>query len=114
MEGFAMEKRTLGTDGLEVSAVGFGCMGLDFGYGQPASREDGIRVIRAAVDTGITFFDTAEVSGPFTNEEVVGAALGPVRDQVVIATKLDSGSTVASRRASTAGRRTSGMWPRLP
>ena len=83
-----MQKRTLGTSGLEVSALGFGCMGLSFSYGLRTSREDGIAVIRAAVDGGVTFFDTAEVYGPFTNEEVVGEALAPVRDQVVIATKF--------------------------
>ena len=83
-----MQKRTLGRSGLEVSALGFGCMGISFGYGPATSREDGIAVIRAAVDGGVTFFDTAEVYGPFTNEEVVGEALAPVRDQVVIATKF--------------------------
>src|SRR6188768_3876401 len=83
-----MEKRTLGRDGLEVSALGFGCMGISFGYGQPASREDGIAIVRAAVDAGVTFFDTAEAYGPFANEELVGEALAPVRDQVVIATKF--------------------------
>jgi len=83
-----MQKRTLGRDGLEVSALGFGCMGISFGYGQPATREDGIAIIRAAVDGGVTFFDTAEAYGPFANEELVGEALAPVRDQVVIATKF--------------------------
>src|SRR6186713_3258770 len=83
-----MQTRTLGRDGLDVSALGFGCMGLSFSYGVPTSREDGIAVIRAAVDGGVTFFDTAEAYGPFTNEEVVGEALAPVRDQVVIATKF--------------------------
>jgi aryl-alcohol dehydrogenase-like predicted oxidoreductase len=83
-----MQKRTLGSGGLDVSALGFGCMGLSFSYGVPTSREDGIAVIRAAVEGGVTFFDTAEVYGPFTNEEVVGEALAPVRDQVVIATKF--------------------------
>jgi aryl-alcohol dehydrogenase-like predicted oxidoreductase len=83
-----MQKRTLGRSGLEVSALGFGCMGISFGYATPLSREDGIAVIRAAVDGGVTFFDTAEVYGPFTNEEVVGEALAPVRDHVVIATKF--------------------------
>ena len=83
-----MQKRTLGTSGLDVSALGFGCMGLSFGYGPPTSREDGIAIIRAAVDAGVTFFDTAEVYGPFTNEELVGDALRPVRDRVVIATKF--------------------------
>jgi len=83
-----MQKRMLGRDGLEVSALGFGCMGISFGYGQPATREDGIAIIRAAVDGGVTFFDTAEAYGPFANEELVGEALAPVRDQVVIATKF--------------------------
>jgi aryl-alcohol dehydrogenase-like predicted oxidoreductase len=83
-----VQKRTLGTSGLDVSELGFGCMGLSFSYGVSVSREDGIAVIRAAVDGGVTFFDTAEVYGPFTNEEVVGEALAPVRDQVVIATKF--------------------------
>ena len=83
-----MQTRTLGRDGLDVSALGFGCMGLSFSYGAPTSREDGIAVIRAAVEGGVTFFDTAEVYGPFVNEEVVGEALAPVRDQVVIATKF--------------------------
>ena len=83
-----MQKRTLGKSGLEVSALGFGCMGISFGYGPATSREEGIAIIRAAVDGGVTFFDTAEAYGPFTNEELVGEALGPVRDQVVIATKF--------------------------
>jgi aryl-alcohol dehydrogenase-like predicted oxidoreductase len=87
-ETAAVHKRTLGKSGLEVSALGFGCMGISFGYGPAASREDGIAIIRAAVDGGVTFFDTAEVYGPFTNEAVVGEALAPVRDQVVIATKF--------------------------
>jgi aryl-alcohol dehydrogenase-like predicted oxidoreductase len=84
----AMQKRKLGKTGLEVSALGFGCMGISFGYGPAASRQEGIGVIRAAVDGGVTFFDTAEAYGPFTNEELVGDALGPVRDRVVIATKF--------------------------
>jgi aryl-alcohol dehydrogenase-like predicted oxidoreductase len=83
-----MQKRTLGKSGLEVSALGFGCMGISFGYGPATSREDGLAIIRGAVDDGVTFFDTAEAYGPFTNEELVGDALGPVRDQVVIATKF--------------------------
>ena len=83
-----MQKRKLGRSGLEVSALGFGCMGISFGYGPATSHEEGIAVIRAAVDGGVTFFDTAEVYGPFTNEDVVGEALAPVRDQVVIATKF--------------------------
>lgn len=83
-----MQKRVLGTNGLEVSALGFGCMGISFGYGPETSRQDGIAVIRAAFERGVTFFDTAEAYGPFTNEELVGEALAPVRDQVVIATKF--------------------------
>jgi aryl-alcohol dehydrogenase-like predicted oxidoreductase len=83
-----MQKRKLGRSNLEVSALGFGCMGISFGLGPATSREEGVGIIRAAVDRGVTFFDTAEAYGPFTNEEVVGEALGPVRDQVVIATKF--------------------------
>src|SRR3954467_8085375 len=83
-----MHKRQLGKSGLEVSALGLGCMGLSFGLGPPVERQAGIDLIRAAVDLGVTFFDTAEVYGPFTNEELVGEALAPVRDRVVIATKF--------------------------
>jgi aryl-alcohol dehydrogenase-like predicted oxidoreductase len=83
-----MQKRTLGRSGLEVSALGFGCMGLSSGYGPATSREDASAILRAAVDSGVTFFDTAEAYGPFTNEALLGEALGPVRDQVVIATKF--------------------------
>src|SRR5436189_4767289 len=83
-----MQKRKLGKSGLEVSALGFGCMGLSFGYGPAVDKQQGIKVIRAAVDLGVTFFDTAEVYGPFTNEELVGDALAPVRKNVVIATKF--------------------------
>jgi aryl-alcohol dehydrogenase-like predicted oxidoreductase len=83
-----MQKRTLGTSGLEVSAIGFGCMGLNFSYGHALSEQEGVTLIRQAVDRGETFFDTAEVYGPFTNEEMVGKALAPVRGQVVIATKF--------------------------
>ena len=83
-----MQRRMLGERGLEVSALGFGCMGISFGYGPAASREQGIAIIRAAVDKGVTFFDTAEAYGPFVNEELVGEALGPIRDRVVIATKF--------------------------
>jgi aryl-alcohol dehydrogenase-like predicted oxidoreductase len=83
-----MQKRTLGKNGLEVSALGFGCMGISQSYGRPSTREDGIAIIRAGVDAGVTFFDTAEVYGPYTNEDVVGEALEPVRDQVTIATKF--------------------------
>jgi aryl-alcohol dehydrogenase-like predicted oxidoreductase len=83
-----MQKRKLGISNLEVSAMGFGCMGMSFGYGQPVDKRQGISVIRAAVESGITFFDTAEVYGPFTNEELVGEALAPFRNQVAIATKF--------------------------
>jgi aryl-alcohol dehydrogenase-like predicted oxidoreductase len=83
-----MQKRKLGRSGLEVSALGFGCMGLSFGYGPAVDQQEGVKVIRAAVDLGVTFFDTAEVYGPFTNEELVGEALAPVRDRVMIATKF--------------------------
>src|SRR5205809_2798611 len=83
-----MQKRKLGTSGLEVSALGLGCMGLSFGYGPAVAKQEGIALIRAAVERGVTFFDTAEVYGPFTNEELVGEALAPVRGQVVIATKF--------------------------
>jgi pyridoxine 4-dehydrogenase len=83
-----MQIRTLGKTGLEVSALGFGCMGISFGYGPATSRTEGVNIIRAAFDAGVTFFDTAEAYGPFVNEEVVGEALGPVRDQVAIATKF--------------------------
>jgi aryl-alcohol dehydrogenase-like predicted oxidoreductase len=83
-----MQKRTLGKSNLEVSALGFGCMGISSGYGPATGHQDGIAVIRAAVDRGVTFFDTAEAYGPFTNEELVGEALAFVRDQVVIATKF--------------------------
>ncbi len=83
-----MQKRTLGKSNLEVSAIGLGCMGMSFGYGPPAGKKEMISLIRAAVERGVTFFDTAEVYGPFTNEELVGEALAPFRGQVVIATKF--------------------------
>ena len=83
-----MKKRVLGSSGLEVSAIGLGCMGMSVGYGQAMEKADGIKLIRSAVDQGVTFFDTAEVYGPFVNEQLVGEALEPVRDQVVIATKF--------------------------
>jgi len=111
-----MKKRKLGSN-LEVFAIGFGCMGLSSGYGPPVDKQHGISVIRAAVESGVTFFDTAESYGPFTNEELVGEALAPFRDQVVIATKfgwkiaegkraaLDSRpSTSISSRSLTEGR----------
>lgn len=83
-----MQKRELGNSGLEVSALGFGCMGLSYGYGPPTERTAAIALIRAAAERGVTFFDTAEVYGPYTNEDIVGEALAPVRDQMVIATKF--------------------------
>ena len=83
-----MKKRKLGKSNLEVSAIGLGCMGLSFGYGPAVDKKDGISLIRAAVERGVTFFDTAEAYGPFANEELVGEALAPFRDQVVIATKF--------------------------
>jgi aryl-alcohol dehydrogenase-like predicted oxidoreductase len=83
-----MQKRKLGKNNLEVSAIGLGCMGLSFGLGPAVSKQDGVGLIRAAFERGVTFFDTAEIYGPFTNEELVGEAVAPFRDQVVIATKF--------------------------
>src|SRR6201992_1055390 len=83
-----MKTREFGRSDLKVSALGFGCMGISFSYGTKLSKADGVALIRAAVERGVTFFDTAEVYGPFVNEEVVGEALRPFRDQVVIATKF--------------------------
>ena len=83
-----MQKRKLGNSSLEVSAIGFGCMGLSFGYGPATDKQEAISLIRSAVERGVIFFDTAEVYGPLTNEELVGEALAPFREQVVIATKF--------------------------
>ena len=83
-----MQKRKLGKSNLEVSALGLGCMGMSFGYGPAGDKQEMISVIRAAVERGVTFFDTAEVYGPFTNEELVGEALAPFRAKVAIATKF--------------------------
>jgi len=83
-----MQPRTLGNSDLEVSAVGLGCMGMSFGYGPTPDKQEMISLIRTAFDKGVTFFDTAEVYGPFANEELVGEALAPIRDQVTIATKF--------------------------
>lgn len=83
-----MQKRILGKSGLEVSALGLGCMGLSFGYGPATDKQDAIKLIRAAYDKGMTFFDTAEAYGPFTNEELLGEALAPFRNKVIIATKF--------------------------
>ena len=92
-----MQKRKLGKSGLEVSALGLGCMGMSFGYGPAADKQEMISVIRKAVERGVTFFDTAEVYGPFTNEELVGEALAPFRGQVVIATKFGFDTRVDPR-----------------
>src|SRR4051812_43219614 len=83
-----MQKRILGSSGLEVSALGLGCMGMSSGYGPAGDKQQMIALIRAAVEKGVTFFDTAEIYGPFTNEELVGEALAPFRSRVVIATKF--------------------------
>jgi aryl-alcohol dehydrogenase-like predicted oxidoreductase len=95
-----MQKRVLGKSGLEVSAIGFGCMGLNFGYGHALEKQEAVNLIRAVYDRGVTFFDTAEVYGPFTNEELVGEALAPVRDKVVIATKFGFNIDSATGRQS--------------
>ncbi len=98
-----MEKRVLGTgdSGLEVSAVGLGCMGMSHGFGSKKDKKEMISLIRKAVDLGVTFFDTAEVYGPYINEELVGEALKPIRDKVVIATKfgilMEDGEQVLNR-----------------
>ena len=92
-----MQKRKLGKSDLEVSALGFGCMGLSFGYGPATDRQQAISLIRKAYDLGVTFFDTAEAYGPFTNEELIGEALAPVRDKVVIATKFGFENGVPSQ-----------------
>ena len=94
-----MQRRQLGNSGLEVSALGLGCMGMSFGYGPAGDEQEMIKVIRAAVDLGVTFFDTAEVYGPFTNEQLVGKALSPIRDRVVIATKFGFGIDAEGKQA---------------
>jgi len=96
-----MQKRTLGQSGLEVSAIGLGCMGLSVGYGPATGKQQAIDLIRATYERGVTFFDTAEVYGPFTNEDVVGEALAPFRDKVVIATKF--GFDITAQGASLTG-----------
>ena len=96
-----MQKRKLGKSNLEVSAIGLGCMGMSFSYGPPKDKQEMTSLLRAAVDRGITFFDTAEVYGPFTNEELVGEALAPFRKQVVIATKF--GFDLSRQRSSRHG-----------
>jgi aryl-alcohol dehydrogenase-like predicted oxidoreductase len=98
-----MQKRKLGKSNLEVSALGLGCMGMSFAYGPPMDKQAGISLIRTAVERGVTFFDTAEVYGPFTNEELVGEALAPVREQVVIATKFGFDLSGPDHRPGAAG-----------
>src|SRR5882757_9835247 len=95
-----MQTRELGNSGLAVSALGLGCMGLSTAYGKAATQDEGIALIRAAVERGVTFFDTAEVYGPFTNEVLVGEALAPFRDQVAIATKFGFGFDPATGKQS--------------
>ena len=107
-----MEKRELGRSGLEVSALGLGCMGMSHGLGPAGDHDEMVALIRTAVDEGVTLFDTAEVYGPFVNEELVGEALAPVRDQVVIATKfgfdIDGNG---NQRVCPAAPSTSRRWP---
>ena len=98
-----MQKRKLGNSGLEVSALGLGCMGMSFSYGPPKDKQEMTALLRAAVERGITFFDTAEVYGPFTNEELVGEALAPFRDRVVIATKFGFDLSGTDNRPGAAG-----------
>jgi aryl-alcohol dehydrogenase-like predicted oxidoreductase len=98
-----MKKRKLGKSNLEVSAIGLGCMGMSFSYGPPKDKQDMISLLRSAVERGITFFDTAEVYGPFTNEELVGEALAPFRKQVVIATKFGFDLSGSDKRPGAAG-----------
>ena len=98
-----MKKRTLGKSGLEVSALGLGCMGMSFSYGPPKDKQEMISLIRTAVERGVTFFDTAEVYGPFTNEELVGEALAPLRERVVIATKFGFDTSVDPRAMKGSG-----------
>lgn len=98
-----MQKRKLGKSGLEVSALGLGCMGMSFSYGPPKDKAEMIALLRTAVERGVTFFDTAEVYGPFTNEELVGEALSPLRDKVVIATKFGFDTSVDPRAMKGSG-----------
>src|SRR3984885_8139359 len=98
-----MQKRRLGKSNLEVSAIGLGCMGMSFSYGPPKDKREMTSLIRTAVERGVTFFDTAEGYGPFTNEELVGEALAPVRDKVVIATKFGFDLSGSDHRPGAAG-----------
>lgn len=106
-----MQQRELGRSGLKVSALGLGCMGLSFGFGPPTERSEAVKLIRAAADRGVTFFDTAEAYGQGSNEELVGEALAPVRDQVVIGTKFGFQDGQAMK-GSTAGPSVSARSPR--
>src|SRR3954454_3594189 len=99
----SMQTRRLGRFGLEVSAVGLGCMGMSFSYGPPKDKQEMTTLLHAAVDRGVTFFDTAEVYGPFTNEELVGEALAPFRGKVVIATKFGFDLSGSDKRPGKAG-----------
>src|SRR5580692_6816996 len=98
-----MQKRKLGKSNLEVSALGLGCMGMSFSYGPPPDKQEMIKVLHGAVDRGVTFFDTAEVYGPFTNEELLGEALAPYRGKVVIATKFGFDVSGSDKRPGAAG-----------
>src|SRR5213079_15751 len=98
-----MKKRKLATSGLDVSALGLGCMGMSFSYGPPKDKQEMTALLHAAVDRGVTFFDTAEVYGPYTNEELVGEALAPFRKQVIIATKFGFDLSGSDKRPGTAG-----------
>lgn len=112
-----MQKRQLGNSNLEVSAIGLGCMGLNYAYSNTLSKQESISLLQAAVERGITFFDTAEIYGPFTNEELVGEALKPYRDRVVIATKfgikLQDGKQVQDSQPSAIRESVEGSWQRL-
>lgn len=112
-----MEKRMLGKTGLKVSAIGLGCMGMSYGYGPASDKQEMIALIHAAIDRGVTFFDTAEVYGPFTNEELVGEALAPFRGKVVIATKfgikIANGKQVLDSKPATIGQSVEGSLKRL-
>src|SRR3977135_3592894 len=103
VQGETMQKRKLGKRGLEVSALGLGCMGMSFSYGPPKDKQEMTSLLRAAVERGITFFDTAEVYGPYSNEELVGEALAPLREQVVIATKFGFDLSGTDNRPGAAG-----------
>src|SRR6202453_4899986 len=103
LEGALVQKRKLGKSNLEVSAIGLGCMGMSFSYGQPKDKKEMTTLLHAAVERGITFFDTAEVYGPFTNEELLGEALAPYRRSVVIATKFGFDLSGSDTRPGAAG-----------